>query len=323
MQPRPLLHQPLGRDRTGLPVPAAVDVDADRITRRNQRGHVRISLEQIRLGGHQIGLGDTHRRFRATLGLGIKGHTRRHLHPVIPTGGHDLRMAHGDPGDVLHGDGLLVIGQRIRRRPSQPTQRRIHTRQQRRQSTIPGRDHHPKPRPGQPQTEQQRRPRLPARPRHHRAHTPVELTPHPRLGDPRPIRPPMPSPPPRLRLRDRTPGGALIPVEPDRDQPLVDHIRADMPPRTVHPLLDLAHKRIDQPRPPHRARHRQTPIPPLNMAAHRLRITPDQPRGRVRAPGQVERLKNLHHFPVILLHRSLHEPRVQRQPGVHRRRDHP
>jgi hypothetical protein len=39
-----------------------------------------------------------------------------------------------------------------------------------------------------------------------------------------------------LRLRDRTPGGALIPVEPDRDQPLVHHIRADMPPGAVHPV---------------------------------------------------------------------------------------
>ena len=241
----------------------------------------------------------------------------------MPARGHDLGVAHGDPGDVLHGDGLLVVSQRIRRRPTQPTQRGVHTRQQRRQGPVPGRDHHPESRPGQPQTEQQRRPRSSARPRHHRAHTPVELTPHPRLSDPRSIRPPMPSPPPGLRLRDRAPGSALIPLEPDRDQSLVHHIRADMPPGTVHPLLDLVHKRVDQPHPPHRARHRQPPIPPLHMVTHRLGITPGQRRGRVRAPGQVVRLKNLHHFPVILLHRSLHEPRVQRQPGVHRRRDHP
>jgi len=135
--------------------------------------------------------------------------------------------------------------------------------------------------------------------------------------------PPMPSPPPGLRLRDRAPRGPLIPVEPHRDQSLVHHIRTDMPPGTVHPLLDLVHKRIDQPHPPHRARHHQPPIPTPHMVAHRLRITPGQRRGRVRTPGQIERLKNLHHFPAILLHRSLHEPRVQRQPGVHRRRDHP
>jgi hypothetical protein len=50
----------------------------------------------------------------------------------------------------------------------------------------------------------------------------------------------VPSPPTGLVLRDRAPGGALIPVEPHCDQPLVHHIRTDTPPGAVHPLLTLS-----------------------------------------------------------------------------------
>jgi len=110
----------------------------------------------------------------------------------------------------------------------------------------------------------------------------------------RPASGPSPAPPPA--------GWPLIPDEPHRDQPLVHHIRPHLPPRALHPLLHLVRERIDQPLPPPRARHRQAPIPQPHQAAHRLRITPHQPNGRVRTPGQVIRLKNLHDFPVILLH---------------------
>jgi hypothetical protein len=35
----------------------------------------------------------------------------------VPPGGHDVRMPHQHPGDVPDGDGLLAVGQRIRRCP--------------------------------------------------------------------------------------------------------------------------------------------------------------------------------------------------------------
>jgi hypothetical protein len=315
--------QPLGRDGAGLPVPATIHLDAERIARRLQRAHVRVGLQQVGLGGHQIGLGDPHAGFRAALGFRVEGHTGRDLDPVMPPGGHDFGVAHRDAGDVLHGHGFLVVGQRIRWCPAQPAQRGVHTRQQRGQGAVPGRDHHPEPGPSQPQTEQQRRPGRTARPRHPRALPPIELAPHARLGDPGPVGAPVPGPPTGLGLRDRAAGGPLIPLKPHRDQPLVHHIRPHMPPGTIHPLLNLLRERIDQPLPPTRARDRQPPIPPLHMPAHRLRVTPHQLRGRVRAPGQVIRLKNLHDLPVILLHGPPSSPRVQRQPGVHRWGDHP
>ena len=57
----------------------------------------------------------------------------------------------------------------------------------------------------------------------------------------------MPGPPPGLRLRDRAPSGPLVPIEAHRGQALMHHIGADMPLPAIHPLLDLAQKRIDQP----------------------------------------------------------------------------
>ena len=56
----------------------------------------------------------------------------------------------------------------------------------------------------------------------------------------------MPGPPPGLRLRDRAPSGPLVPLEPHRDEAFVHHVRADVPLRAVHPLLDLAQERVDQ-----------------------------------------------------------------------------
>jgi hypothetical protein len=137
--------QPLGRDRTSLPMPPAVHPHAKRITRRLQRAHVRVSLEQVGLGGHQVSLRDSHRGLGAAFGFRVVGHTRRDLDPVMPPGGHDLRVAHRNAGDVLDSDRFLVVGQRIRWCPAQPAQRGVQTGQQRGQGAVPGRDHHPEP----------------------------------------------------------------------------------------------------------------------------------------------------------------------------------
>ena len=60
------------------------------------------------------------------------------------------------------------------------------------------------------------------------ARHPVELQPQPRLGDPGPVTTAMPIAVGGLRGRDRPAGGPLIPGEPHRDQPLMDHIGADL-----------------------------------------------------------------------------------------------
>ncbi len=198
--------------------------------------------------------------------------------------------------------GLLVVGQRIHRRPADPAQRGIQAGHQRGQRAIPGGDHHPEPRPGQPRAKQQRDPQHPVRPRHPRPRPPVPLQPQPRLADPWPVGAPTPGPPTRLGLGHRPARGPLIAVEPHHHQPLVGLVCPDAALRAVHPLLDLVQERIDQPRPAAGPFHRPAPIPRLHIAAHRLRIDLGQLRRRMRAAGRVVRLENLHDLPVRLLH---------------------
>ena len=93
---------------------------AERLTRLGQLGERVVAGPQVRLGGDQVGLRDPHRGLRPALGLGVERDTGVHGQAVVPARGHDHRMPDRDPGDVLDGDGLLVVGQRIRRRPTDP-----------------------------------------------------------------------------------------------------------------------------------------------------------------------------------------------------------
>ena len=54
--------------------------------------HDCVVVEQVRLGRHQVGLGDTHRRLRAALRLGVGRHTGGDRHPVVVA---DLRRSTG------------------------------------------------------------------------------------------------------------------------------------------------------------------------------------------------------------------------------------
>ena len=110
--------------------------------------------QQVRAGGHQVGLRDTDRGLRTALRFGVVGHAADHLAAVVPARGDHLRMPHRDPGDVLDGHRLRIVGQHIRRRPADPPERGVQAGHQRAQRAVPDRDHHPEPRPGQPGAEQ-------------------------------------------------------------------------------------------------------------------------------------------------------------------------
>ena len=56
--------------------------------------------------------------------------------------------------DVIDRDRALVVGEPIRRSAAKGSHRPIHTGNHRGQGAVPGRDHHPEPRPRQPRTKQ-------------------------------------------------------------------------------------------------------------------------------------------------------------------------
>jgi hypothetical protein len=71
-----------------------------------------------------------------------------------------------------------------------------------------------------------RRPRSTVRAEHHWPNAPVELQPQPGLGDPGPRPTPMPSACPAFAAATAPAGGALVPTEPEREQPMMGGIRA-------------------------------------------------------------------------------------------------
>lgn len=67
VEPPPLGRQPLCWWLAGLAVLALVDRLAEGLAGRPQLGERLVRLEEVRLGGHEIGLGDPDGRLRATL----------------------------------------------------------------------------------------------------------------------------------------------------------------------------------------------------------------------------------------------------------------
>jgi hypothetical protein len=179
VQMRPLGGQPHHRGLPGLAVLTSVDLLTEPLAGGGQLGERRVVLQQVRRGGDQVGLGQLDGRLHPALALRIVGHTRLDLAAVVAAHRDHLGMADRDAGHMVDRDRLGVVGQQVGRRPTQPPQRLVQAPQQRPKRLIPGRDHHPVARPGQPGAEQAGR--TPADPG---AVAPVELQPHARLGDP-------------------------------------------------------------------------------------------------------------------------------------------
>ncbi|BBZ21560.1 hypothetical protein MGAD_58950 [Mycolicibacterium gadium] len=73
MQPREFLDQQLGRHPTGGTMRAGIDLLAEVPARLLEFSESGVGVQQISLGGHQIGLGDAHRGLRTTLVCGSAG----------------------------------------------------------------------------------------------------------------------------------------------------------------------------------------------------------------------------------------------------------
>ncbi len=108
----------------GGPVLPGVDARHELLARGGELHPARVLLQQVGVGGHQVGLGQPHCRFRPTLGLWVGGHAGGHGDAVMTSDGHHLGVAHGDAGHVVHGHGALVVGEPVGRcAPEGPVER--------------------------------------------------------------------------------------------------------------------------------------------------------------------------------------------------------
>src|SRR5258708_30143655 len=138
-------------------------------------------------------------------------------------------MAARTPRHMINGDGAFVVGQQIRRHPTQTAQGGVQASDQTAQRPVPSRDHHPETAPRQPGTEQTGAPTT-----HAGTLAPVPLAPHARLGHPRPITAAVPIPPRLLALGHRPTAGALLAPQAPPPHPAASPIRPAPP---VPPLL--------------------------------------------------------------------------------------
>ena len=283
-------------------VDPAVDLAHELCTRVGELVHRRVLGAQVRLLRQQVRLRDLHRRLHPTLGLRVVGHARVHRGAVIASDVDHQRVPDRHPRNVLHGDRLGVVGQHVVGDATDQPEHRVQTRRQRLRRLVPAGDHHPEPGPGHPSHEQHRRTEPTVEVAHLRPVTPVDLAPHPRHRDPRPVRTGVLEAPAGLRCRDRPAGRPLGPLIATRHQLLVRHIGAD---RAVGPVDQLHHQvgvPVHQAGPLDRRIHAQPSLPTGHQPADRLRVTPRQLRSAVRALRLVECFQDFHCLFAVLLH---------------------
>ena len=66
--------------------------------------------QQVRLGGHDVGLGELDGVLHSTLGCRVGGLAGQHRDAVVAPERDRCPVADRNPGDVSGGDGLLVVG---------------------------------------------------------------------------------------------------------------------------------------------------------------------------------------------------------------------
>ena len=235
------------------------------------------------------------------VGLGIVGDACLDLQAVVAASRHDLGVPQGEPGHVVGGDRPLVIGEQVGRDPSDAPQGGVDAGQHGGDGLVPGGEHHPEPAPCQPGAEQHRLPTV-----DDRALPPVELEPHPRLGNPGPVGPTATGTVGGLRLGDGPTGGAFVAGKPHRDEVIVvDDVGSNLASRTLDEFLDLCQVGIDDAWSTWWGRDVDAGGTALDVVGDGLWITSDELCRRVGTARQIKRFVNLHDLPVILGHGHL------------------
>jgi hypothetical protein len=279
----------LDRGPPGHPVHPSVDRLAERHARRFERRPVRVVVEEVGVGGDQVGFRHPHRRLRPALGCRISGLAGVQGETVVTGRGDDVRVADRDPRYMVGGEGLLVIRQAIGRHTTEGPQGGVDTGDHRRQGLVADRYHHPKAGPRQPGAEQAG------------AHTiddgpvaVVPLEPQPRLHHPRPVHPPVTRHERRSDLSCRATAGAFRAGKSHGNQLVVGNISADLALRRLHPLLELGEERVDQPGAADRHPRHGPGVTAAHPGSDGLVVTTGELAGITETVGQIKSFEYLH-----------------------------
>jgi hypothetical protein len=117
--------EPVGRDLSGTPVSTRAHRVAPGQAGVREVGEGVAGGQEVRCYGDQVGLRDADRGLRAALELGVVGNATDDLAAVVPARGDHLRVPDRDPGDVLDGDRLRVVGQHVGLSAVDPPQRGV------------------------------------------------------------------------------------------------------------------------------------------------------------------------------------------------------
>jgi hypothetical protein len=224
MQPGAFLDEHLGRNPAGHPVHPGVDLLHKRATCRLDVSEAGVVGQQVRLGGHDVGLGQFDRVFHPALGGRIGGLTCQHRNAVVAAERDGLAVSDRHTGDVAGGHGLLVVGEHIGRSATQNPENPVQSGEHARRGAITQCDHDTETTPRQPRHEQHDLASI-----DDRSIAEIVLQPQPRLGDPRPVHPRMAQAPLGFHLSDSPPGGALTTGISQILQPLMCLVGPDLP----------------------------------------------------------------------------------------------
>ena len=250
--------------------------------------------QQVRLGGHDVGLGELDGVLHPTFGCRVGGFAGQHRDAVVAAEGDRGAVADRDPGDVSGGDGLLVVGQQVGRGAADDAEDPVQSGEDTGCGPVPQRESRPGigSTPTTPPDSTTLRPAtIGPSAKSYCSHSPGSVI----QGRCTRVLP--------SRHWDLISARARrvvrsVPVYPKRDSLFVGFVAADLSLRIGNPPLQDVAPIVDHPGPP--SRRRQTGVAVFDRFLHGVVRAPAQLGGGAVGPGQVVGIEYFHEFSVRL-----------------------